>query len=426
MADQLTNLDSYDEFLPKLKNAMANIGDSVIAIVYTDIKHFKYFNDTYGYKRGNKLLARMAELVAEKNSIFLCGSRVVSDNIVVAGRVNERTPEDIRNEVESATIYLQSVLRKEFSCNRIRLAVGVFCISKENADIDPETAVSNANLARKQAKEHGNKTVVLFNNDMAESINREIEIIGSIEDAVEKHELQAFYQPKIDSRTGRIVGAEALVRWQKSDGKFIYPDQFIPVIEKSGHIVDVDYYIYNEVFMFLRERINSGKPVTPISMNVSRLHLRDMGIINYIKGLFAKYNIDPKLLELELTETVCMEDTDKVMRFIDECHRLGMLVSMDDFGSGYSSLNLLSEIPIDVIKLDRCFLRTGEITEKQKIILTSIINMANQLKMTSLCEGVETMVQSEFLAEIGCDIQQGYYFSKPVPRDAFEKALEGV
>ncbi len=322
----------------------------------------------------------------------------------------------VNNEIEEK-------LCKRFNCRRLRLTTGVFYITKDNKDMDVETAISNANLARKQAKKLESETVVLFTDDMARNLNNEIEILNSIRDAIKDGELMPYYQPKIDSDTGKIGGAEALVRWRKPNGSFIYPDQFIPAIEKSGQITEVDYFMYEEVFKFIHEKLDKGQKIVPISLNVSRMHLKNLDIVDKIMALMDKYSVPPEYLEFEITESTCMDNPDKAIKFIEKLHNMGIKVSMDDFGTGYSSLNMLSEVSFDVIKLDKAFLKTVELKKKEKVILANIINMARELGMKSLCEGVETEDQSVFLKEIGCNIQQGYFFSKPVPRGVFEAML---
>lgn len=424
MNDRITNLDSYEVFMGKLKNAVDDIGDRIIPVIYSDIKHFKYFNDTYGYKLGDDLIADFANLVSRDKVTYICGTRVVSDNIVTAGYISSSISSDTlyRYIIQSCS-EMEDYLCKKYRCRRLRIATGVFFITADNKDINLETAISNANLARKQAKESKDESVIFFNDDLARNISNEIEILSSINDAIADRELIAYYQPKIDSVTGRIDGAEALVRWQKSDGSFIYPDEFIPAIEKSGQITDVDYYMYEEVFRFIREKLDKGEKIVPISLNVSRQHLNKLQIIDKIAELMDTYSIPPEYLEFELTETTCMENPDKTRTFIDSLHKMGIKVSMDDFGSGYSSLNLLSEIPFDVIKLDKTFLKSDEPEQKERVIISNIINMARELGMKSLCEGVETAFQSDFLKSIGCNIQQGFFFSKPVPRNEFEALL---
>lgn len=423
MQDKITSLSDYDDFIKCVQTELNQLDDGILAIVYEDIKYFKYFNDTYGYKRGDELLRRMSSLSIHNGKGVICGSRVVSDNIVWLVKFEEGSHNDIYDLIAKTTATREKILREEFDCTRIRLAVGVFLFDKEKKNVNPETAVSNANLARKKAKEAGSSSVVFFKDEMADTLNRELEVISSIDNAIAKKEFVAYYQPKINSDNNDIIGAEALIRWKK-DGKFIFPDQFIPAIEKSRQIIEVDYYMYDEVFSFIRERLDKGLKVVPISLNVSRQHMKHLEIIDYVKSLIDKYKIPTEYLEFELTETVCMEDNRNAMQFIDAFHEMGIKVSMDDFGSGFSSLNLLSEMPLDIIKLDRCFLHSNILEKKEKIVISNIIRMTKELEITSLCEGVETEQQSDFLKEIGCDIQQGYFFARPLCEDDFVGMLD--
>ena len=415
MKDTLTGLDSYEEFIPKLQSLIDNLDDKIISIDYSDIKHFKYFNDTYSYKTGNDLLADYAKLLSSNKESFLYGSRVVSDNMVTVGLYDIHDEDILHKQIVNRNMLIENELRLKYKCNRLRICTGVYFITKENSNIDAETVISNCNLARKIARENNTEdSVVIFKDEMSSQINHEIEILSTIDSAITNGELIPYYQPKIDSSTGKVSGAEALVRWKKPDGTIIQPDQFVPIIERSGQIIAVDYFMYREVFKFIAQRIQQGLAVVPISINVSRQHFKKLDIINYVQSLLNEYKIPPKYIEFEITETVCMADTAKAMKFIRTFHELGFKVSMDDFGSGYSSLYLLSELPIDIIKMDKCFLQSEELQKKERVIISNIINMTHQLDITTLCEGVETSQQSEFLKSVGCDIQQGFYFSRPV------------
>ncbi len=415
MKDTLTGLDSYEEFIPKLQSLIDNLDDKIISIDYSDIKHFKYFNDTYSYKTGNDLLADYAKLLSSNKESFLYGSRVVSDNMVTVGLYDIHDEDILHKQIVNRNMLIENELRLKYKCNRLRICTGVYFITKENSNIDAETVISNCNLARKIARENNTEdSVVIFKDEMSSKINHEIEILSTIDSAITNGELIPYYQPKIDSSTGKVSGAEALVRWKKPDGTIIQPDQFVPIIERSGQIIAVDYFMYREVFKFIAQRIQQGLAVVPISINVSRQHFKKLDIINYVQSLLNEYKIPPKYIEFEITETVCMADTAKAMKFIRTFHELGFKVSMDDFGSGYSSLYLLSELPIDIIKMDKCFLQSEELQKKERVIISNIINMTHQLDITTLCEGVETSQQSEFLRSVGCDIQQGFYFSRPV------------
>ena len=424
MKDTLTGLDSYEEFVPKLQSLIDNLKEEIIVIDYSDIKHFKYFNDTYSYKTGNDLLADYAKLLQSNKESFLYGSRVVSDNMVTVG-VYELNDEDIlHQQICTRNMLIENELRLKYKCNRLRICTGMYFITKHNNNIDAETVISNCNLARKIARENNTEdSVVIFREEMASQINHEIEILSTIDFAIVNGELIPYYQPKVNSLTGEVSGAEALVRWKKPNGIIIQPDQFVPIIERSGQIIQVDYFMYNEVFAFIANRLKEGKKVVPVSINVSRQHFKKLDIINYVKQLQEKYKIPPKYVEFEITETVCMADTAKAMKFIRTFHDMGFKVSMDDFGSGYSSLYLLSELPIDIIKMDKCFLQSDILQQKEKVIISNIINMTHELDITTLCEGVETSQQSEFLKSVGCDIQQGFYFSRPVTGEQIAKML---
>lgn len=426
MKDVLTGLDRYEVFLEKLEKEIENVGDDRIVIIYTDIKHFKYINDTYGYKVGDTLLRDfVGEFMKQKASI-LCAARVYSDNFVTAGRIpaDGLSNEEFRDIIYQTNLEREIKFREKYLNSRLQFCTGISVIDKNSRSLDAETAVSNANLARKVAKEMEEDCCVLFDQSMMEGIRREVEITSSIPRALSQKEFQVYFQPKIDTDTLSLIGAEALVRWQKADGAFVYPDEFIPLIERSGQIVEVDYYVYRQVFSFLADRLKEGKRVVPISVNVSRVHLNRMHILEYVKELLEEFQVPCSLVEFELTESIYLEDTERALELIKGLHKIGFKISMDDFGSGYSSLNLLSKLPIDIIKLDRVFLKEGEMQENDRIIISCVVDMAKRLKITSLCEGVETQEQCDYLKEVGCQMQQGFYFSRPIPQEIFEKLLE--
>lgn len=426
MKDTLTGLDQYEVFLAKLQKEIEEVGDDRIVIVYTDIKHFKYINDTYGYKVGDALLEDFVSEFMKFEDKILCAARVYSDNFVVANRLSPDglSNEEFRDLIYQVNLERETKFREKYLNSRLQFCTGISVIDKNSRSFDAETAVSNANLARKVAKEMESDSCVLFDQSMMEGIKREVEITSYIPKALAQKEFQVYFQPKIETETNALIGAEALIRWQRPDGDFVYPDEFIPLIERSGQIVDVDNYVYREVFRFLKERIDEGKKVVPISVNVSRVHLNKMHILQYVKELLEEFPIPCSLVEFELTESIYLDNTERAIELIKGLHKMGFKVSMDDFGSGYSSLNLLSKLPIDIIKLDRVFLKEGEMQENDRIIISCVVDMAKRLQITSLCEGVETQEQSAYLKEVGCQMQQGFYFSRPIPQKVFENFME--
>lgn len=423
--DVLTGLDRYEEFLEKLEREIAKMDGYRIAVIYSDIKYFKYVNDTYGYQRGDMLLKEFVHQVTADNQYMLCAARVYSDNIVLASRLgNDWSNNDLRNSVSEINLRIERTLRDNYLDEQLRVCTGISIIAQGDRVLDAATAVSNANLARKVAKEMEDDCCVLFDYRMMESIKKEVEITSYLPTAIQKGEFQVYYQPKMGTDHLKIIGAEALVRWRKPDGRFVYPDEFIPVVERSGQIVNLDYFVYREVFQFIDERLRENKVIVPISVNVSRVHLNKMGILDYVRSLFEEFQIPPDLVEFELTESIYTDDTKKALELVNGLHEMGVKVSMDDFGSGYSSLNLLSGLPIDTIKLDKVFLKAENLKESDRIIISCVIDMARKLRITSLCEGVETLEQSDYLSEIGCEVQQGYYFSRPIPQEEFKVFMD--
>lgn len=413
--DSLTGLLKYECFISKVKEFVAKNNDenTGLAIVYSDIRFFKYVNEVYGYAMGNSLLSLFADTVKNASPLTIADCRIYSDNLVTAVAYNNnRLEEEFVDIITAQNHLVEQEIQKRFLDHRIVINTGIYII-KSTANVDVEIAISNANLARKQAKATDSKNAVLFNDNMMKSIIQQMELSSSLPAAISNEELTVYYQPKIECGTEKVIGAEALVRWIKPDGSFVYPDQFIPLFESNGLIVEVDYYVYRKVFEHLRRRLDASQPVVPISMNVSRTHLASNDIIYYIKGLFEKYQIPPELIEFELTENIYIENIDSVLPLINEFRNMGIKISMDDFGSGYSSLNALNNLPIDVLKLDKVFM-TDTLNTNQKIILTSIIEMAKKLNIAVLCEGVENDSQSRFLSKIGCDMIQGYYYSRPL------------
>ena len=413
--DSLTGLYKYDYFIENVRNFINNNYDPKIglAIVYSDIRFFKYINEKFGYTVGNSLLHYFANNVLNCISNVFAACRVYSDNIICAVAYDNSVPDvEFADMVTEHNHTIEKELEKRFFNHHIVINTGIYII-KSTRNIDVEIAISNANLARKQAKATESYDAILFNDNMMTDIIHQMELSSSLPSAISNEELTVYYQPKIECGTEKVIGAEALVRWIKPDGSFVYPDQFIPLFETNGLIVEVDYYVYKKVFEHIRHRLDECLPVVPISMNVSRTHLTSDNIVNYIKKLLEQYQIPAELIEFELTENIYMENINSALPLINEFRNMGIKISMDDFGSGYSSLNTLNCIPIDVLKLDKVFM-TETLNQSQMVILTSIVDMAKKLNIAVLCEGVENISQSNFLRTIGCDMIQGYYYSRPL------------
>lgn len=422
--DPLTGLMNFRGFTEKLDEKFSEmLSDAPIAVVYTDIQHFRYINETYGYKKGDELLKLIAmALKSGSEGYDTMIGRVHADHFVTAAAIPEELLAIFDKFVYEQNIHLSKLLQDNCPDVRIRIITGI-CYAR-NSKMTAATAIANANLARKVAKTGNIRQPVIFSEEMMEEIKYQEYLNNELPKAIQNHDLKVYYQPKINCADESLYGAEALIRWLKPDGTFIYPDKFIPVFEKNGNIMEVDFYVYREVFKYIRGRLDAGLPVFPISMNVSRVHFRTNKIIPYIESLMAEYNMPSELVEFELTENIYMNNFSKADEFIKSCRNRGIQVSMDDFGSGYSSLNVISSLKIDTLKIDKIFLKNDNLNDNDKTVIESMITMAKRLGMKVICEGVETESQTVFLKNTQCDQIQGYYYGRPMNEESFNQFVE--
>ena len=284
--------------------------------------------------------------------------------------------------------------------------------------------VKHAESALEESKHRGKNTVSFFSSAMSEEKLRRLELSDRLQASVVDgmRGFSVHYQPLVDAGTLGIAGAEALVRWKKPDGTLIRPGEFIPLFEKNGFIVELDFYVLEATCRILKQSLEiSPERTVVLSVNVSRVTLFQNDFIKRFVQMAERYGVPPKYLEIEITENVFIFDANTVEQILSQLRSYGFSISMDDFGSGYSSLNLLRELPIDVLKIDRIFLQESIRVEKAYAIIKSVVEMAHSLNMVVVCEGVETLEHAEFLKTIHCAVGQGYYFSKPIPLSAFQK-----
>ncbi|MCR5685960.1 MAG: GGDEF domain-containing phosphodiesterase [Lachnospiraceae bacterium] len=429
--DSITGLAKYESFVDEcLKAAKDGREDKNsrgvrIAVVCADISNFKYINERYGYEKGDDILRLFSRCLYEYYTRMLSGCREYSDHFCFAIKLPAGIDNDhVNNNINGLAAYFISRVQEDIIDSNMTVNMGVFVM--ENGDIDVESALSNANVARKFAKKRfssGYGRVALFDRDMVSGTAKELELIGKVDDAIINREFSMFLQPKVRCSDMQIVGAEALVRWKKPDGEFIYPDSFIPAFERDGCIVKVDYFMYEEVMKYLRGRLDHDLECVPVSVNVSRVHLYSRDLIQCIGHLMHKYRIPAGLLEFELTESIYIDDLPTLQYTIDKLKAMGTSISIDDFGSGYSSLDILTSLQADIIKLDRAFL-SDKMTVNDKIIIGTIVDMARRLGLRVLCEGVENEEQRLFLEDIGCEFMQGYLFSKPIEVKDFDRLFQ--
>jgi len=423
--DSVTDLYKYEKFLVEAGEYLKTAPHGQYAIVYLDFANFKYINEIYGYEVGDKILRAYADEARGYDERFISGCRVFSDNMICLMDADGWTVPETKFRLERASNIFREKTKKKYLESNLSCVFGVCLFYVDGSEISLKNIISNANLARKEAKKPENPPCIIYDSKMGEKLLQEITFANDMEDAFRNHEFAVYMQPKVDLKKCVINGAEALIRWIKPDGTMIFPNDFVPVFEKNKTITLLDYFVYEEVCKYLAERKKNGERLINISMNVSRVHLNAIEqLISYISGLLEKYEIEPHLLEFELTETVFTDTVDDTIELMSRLRELGVRVSMDDFGSGYSSLNVLTKLPLDVLKLDKEFLRDFEDDSDEKIIIPGIIDMAKKMNLRVVCEGVETKEQVDFLRDVDCDVAQGYFYSKPMPLDVFSKMLE--
>ncbi len=414
--DALTKVASFHKFKKDLKQQLKNKPATTFVILYFDIDNFKYINEAFGELVGDQILIDFANHLLKVYGSENTVARVGADKFVTYRRTCSE--KELLHLVDKSNEDFCSQMRKKFISNKLQISTGISYVTSQD---DLSVAIDNANAARKKIKANAKESVLIFDQEIRDQIYKELEIANTMEEALRKGEFIIYLQPKIDLFTNTVVGAEALVRWKKNELNILGPNEFIPILEKNGFILNMDYYVYEQVCILLSKWKETGRKLIPISVNVSPVHINDSNFVSDIVNLVKKYEIAPQLIELELTESIFIKDTELALQTLKELRSYGFVVSIDDFGSGYSSLNMLKDITTDVIKLDKEFFGKGTMNQAQQIIISSIIQMAKQLNMKVLSEGIETDVQSEFIKNNHCDMAQGFYFSRPLPLEEFER-----
>ena len=422
--DQLTGGKNKNRFFRDCEKAVKKIPPEKLAMVVLDIDKFKYINDRLGYDEGDRILTRIHKTLCDcldKEEIF---ARISEDNFAF---LIKNAPD---NEIETRLheIFTEFDRRNSFFIKYpVNFSAGVCrlgqCRGKYDA-IDFTMAVDRCKLAKKSIKNKHNSDVAFYDGKIREISLREKDFENAMPQALENREFECYLQPKYGTNSREIVGAEALIRWNSKEFGFVCPGDFIPLAEKNGFVVELDFFILEEVCKMLRRWLDKGKTPIVISVNQSRLHINDDDYIWRLREIVDKYEIPYEYIELELTESVFTEDADRMIAIMKKLHEIGFKLSIDDFGSGYSSLNLLKDIPADVLKIDREFFNGTVNSKKGRAVISSVVDMAKNLEMNVISEGVETQDQIDFLQEIDCNMVQGYYFSKPMKLRDFDEMWE--
>lgn len=415
--DKLTKIPTYQKFQKDARDFILMHPGEEFAIVYSDFKNFKYVNDAFGYAVGDYVLCTFADIIKEgSEEKVIC--RISADSF--AGIFISHSHEEIIAMVEKKNELLKIKLREEYPGMNITFADGIYFYDGGAPLAD---VIDNANFARRIAKKNPEGGITVFDEDMKKKMQQESLMLNSLDKALVNGEFQVYYQPKISLETEKIVGAEALIRWERADGTIIYPDQFIPFCESNGLITKLDLFVLEQTCGLLHEWQETGQELITISVNLSRYDCLKQRFYETVTEIVDSYDIPHQYLEFEVTESVFLGDISELSRFLNRLQDTGFLVSIDDFGSGYSALNVLPEIPANFIKFDRVFLQ-NEDRNKRQTLLKYLVRMVKHLGFRTLCEGIEEAEQAVFCKSIGCEQAQGFLFSKPVNLETFKKIVE--
>jgi len=410
--DAATGLLGKEAFFDEAAAYLRHSGARDVSIVCFDVDHFKLFNDLHGLDCGDELLRYLGRALALRfspdgaqplarlaaDTFALCATGIRPERV-------ERILVDISSECPNG---IDAIVR-----------AGVYRIE------DPASPVSimcdRAVIALRTVKGSYFDRVALYDPGMREALVLEREVVAGIESALREDRIELFLQPKCNIRTGKIVGAEALARWRHPERGIVAPGEFIPLIERNGLVRSLDLRVWEKTAAWIRGLIDEGVQPVPVSVNVSRADIYLVDVAAELHALVERYGIEPSLIEVEITESAYSERPDRIVAAFDELAERGFTVLMDDFGSGYSSLNMLKDINVDVLKIDMRFLDRDD--RRSKDIMESVIRMARWLDLPVIAEGVETREQVNFLLDVGCSYAQGYYYARPMEAAAFEALL---
>ena len=385
-------------------------------VVALNIENFKLFCDWHGQQTGNILLAQIGEalLLLEKETGGLAGYRGQDDFELLIPYDGAR--------IERLYEALHKLITARGDSVGFLPMLGICMVEKPDDEI--MELYNRAALTAEQIKGDFKNRIQVYDPDIHKRNTEEYQILSDFQRGLDNHEIFFCLQPQCRVSSGRVVGAESLARWRTAEGRIIPPTRFVPILEKHGIVTNLDMYIWDGVCAWLRRWIDAGQTPVPISVNVSQIDIFSIDVPDFFNGLLEKYRLPARLIKIEITESAYVEDTAAVRETVRRLRSLGFLVLMDDFGSGYSSLNMLRSLNVDIIKLDAQFLHISKNESRKGIsILESIVNMAKTMAMPVIVEGVETIEQINFLSDLGCRYMQGYYFYRPMPVEEFESLI---
>ncbi|MGN0399338.1 MAG: EAL domain-containing protein [Blautia sp.] len=411
--DRLTGLYTKEFFYRKVRERLKANPEQEYTIICSNFENFKLYNDTFGRKAGDRMLVKEAAIFRETvGEDAICG-RYSADRFLCLQereRIGREYFFDERNNIRSNS--MGDMTRK----------LGIYEITDRSISV--EQMCDRSLLAVDSIKGKYNQNVAVYDDALRGKLLREKAITDVMETALAEGQFAVYLQPKYSLNDYCMVGAEALVRWIHPEWGFMSPGEFIPLFEKNGFIPCLDQFVWETVCARIRDWKEKGYPLLPVSVNVSRADIYQSHLVDSFSRLIRKYDIDPGYLHLEITESAYTEHPDQIISTVEELRDLGFIIEMDDFGSGYSSLNMLSQMTLDILKLDMKFIQNEMAKPVEQSILNDIISMAHRMHLRVVAEGVETRDQMKRLQAVGCDYAQGYFFAKPMPVTEFEELLE--
>jgi len=406
MTDDLTGISNPKHFAEQAEVLVNSTDPHSLIYLYFNIANFKTYNDHMGYAQGNELLIKLAEGFEEVFKDGICG-RMSDDHFMVLTKI-----EGFESRIEK----MREFLKKE-STEELYLELKVGGYRPDEGSDDPRSDIDRARYAAHSISHHADKNYIEYDRKMEDEFKLRQHILNNIDKAIREDYIQVYYQPVVWSDDKKLCGCEALARWNDPKFGFLSPGKFIPILEESRQINKLDLCVYEKVCKSLREKLDRGEKIFPVSLNFSRLDFELMDAVSELEKLVEKYNIPKDYLHVEITESALTDETGTLKNAMESLHEKGYSIWLDDFGSGYSSLNVLKDYEFDVLKIDMVFLKNFEneqIKGNARKIIETILDLADALGMKTLTEGVESEEAARFLTEKGCGRLQGYFYGKPM------------
>jgi diguanylate cyclase (GGDEF)-like protein len=421
--DALTKLPNRILLKDRIKQAInsAKREKNKVAVIFLDLDHFKLINDTLGHSIGDKLLMYVSKLLSQQIREMDTVARIGGDEFVIL-MPNIKSWEDAELIAKKLLESLQGQHTIEGHQLYITTSIGISIFPDTAQSLDE--LVTNADTAMYDAKQDGRNRYKIYSRDMGNYISTQMSLEQDLKKAISNgDELELYYQAKIDTKSKKISGAEALIRWNHHEKGLLFPDEFIEIAESTGMILEMGSWIIVQAIKDLKEWNKKGYRDLKIAINLSPRQFLDKNLVKLISSLIEEHDIDPSQLEFEITETMSMSNIEATLRTLKNLKNLGVTIAIDDFGTGYSSLSYLKKFPVHTLKIDKSFVMDMTHDEEDRAIVETIISMAHTLGFKTVAEGVETVEHTELLTELGCDYLQGYYYSKAIRKDEFTKFL---